>query len=72
VSRRARGVGAYGFTVTVSPFFLAASSKFPAMSRGERSLMDKEQTEDLQATVRRLEAKVDRLAGESRHDLDTR
>ena len=37
----ASGVGAYGlFNLTVWPFFLAAFSKFPAMSRAERSLMD--------------------------------
>ena len=35
----ASGVGAYWFTVIVSPFFLAASSKFAAMSRADRSLM---------------------------------
>jgi voltage-gated potassium channel len=32
---------------------------------------EKEQAEDLQATVRRLEAKLDRLASEPRHDLDS-
>jgi voltage-gated potassium channel len=31
---------------------------------------EKEQAEDLQATVRRLEAKVDRLTSEPRHDLE--
>jgi len=31
---------------------------------------EKEQAEDLQATVRRLEAKVDLLATEPKHDLD--
>jgi voltage-gated potassium channel len=32
---------------------------------------EKEPAEDLQATVRRLEAKVDQLASEVRHDLDS-
>jgi voltage-gated potassium channel len=31
---------------------------------------EKEQAEDLQATVRRLEAKVDLLGTEPKHDLD--
>ena len=31
---------------------------------------EKEQAEDLQATVRRLEAKIDRLTAEQRYDLD--
>jgi hypothetical protein len=31
---------------------------------------EKEQAEDLQATIRRLEAKVDLLATEPKHDLE--
>jgi voltage-gated potassium channel len=32
---------------------------------------EKEQAEDLHATVRRLEARIDRLASEPKHDLDS-
>ena len=36
----ASGVGAYGFTVIVSPAAFAAFSKLLAMSPGERSLIE--------------------------------